>query len=153
MEEGDSANTLLAVPQLTGPAVQAIPTVAIHPVANETRHDFDGGLLVRRIRQRLTEIANGRVLFVTRDDRDLDVIERERVDKRAGEYSSKKQETKTGADFYLTGKATAISKTGGGMSSDAIWIDFQLIDAENGELVWEDTYKTKKVGPDRVRYR
>jgi PBP1b-binding outer membrane lipoprotein LpoB len=147
------AKSLIAHPELTGPGVQGVPTVAIHPVENNTRFDFDGELFVRRIRQQLVEKAYGRIRFVTRGEMDQAVIERERIAKREGEYTSSKQETKTGADFYLTGTASAVSKVGRGMESDAIWVDFRLIDAENGEILWEKALKTKKVGKAGVIYR
>jgi hypothetical protein len=147
------AKSLIAHPELTGPGVQGVPTVAIHPVENNTRFDFDGELFVRRIRQQLVENAYGRIRFVTRGEMDQAVIERERIAKREGEYTSSKQETKTGADFYLTGTASAVSKVGRGMESDAIWVDFRLIDAENGEILWEKGLKTKKVGKAGVIYR
>lgn len=147
------AKSLVAHPELTGPGIKGVPTVAIHSIENNTRFDFDGELFVRRIRQQLVENAYGRIRFVTRSEMDQSVIERERTAKRDGEYTSSKQETKTGADFYLTGTASAVSKVGRGRESDAIWIDFRLIDAENGEILWEKPLKTKKIGKTGVIYR
>jgi PBP1b-binding outer membrane lipoprotein LpoB len=147
------AKDLLGHPELTGPYVEQVPTVAISPVVNNTRFDFDGELFVRRIRQQLVEHSRGRIRFVTRSELDEMVIERERTEKREGERTATKLTTKTGADYYLTGTASAISKVGRGMESDAIWIDFRLLDAENGELIWEKGYATKKVGKAGVIYR
>jgi len=147
------AKSLIAHPELTGPGVRGVPTIAIWPVENNTRFDFDGELFVRRIRQTLIKNAGGRVRFVTRAQMDQAIIEAEREAKRSGEYTASKRETKTGADFYLTGTASAISKVGHGRESDAIWVDFRLIDAENGELLWEDEFATKKVGKAGVVYR
>jgi PBP1b-binding outer membrane lipoprotein LpoB len=147
------ARVLLGRPELTGPYVEKIPTVAISPVVNNTRFDFDGELFVRRIRQQLVEHAQGRIRFVTRDELDEMVIDRERAEKREGERTATKLTTKTGADYYLTGTASGISKVGRGLESDAIWVDFRLLDAENGELVWEKGYATKKVGKAGVIYR
>jgi PBP1b-binding outer membrane lipoprotein LpoB len=146
------ADGILALPELTGPQVEGTPTVAIHPVQNDTDQDFDGELFVRRIRAALIQKAEGRLKFVVRD-RNEAVIERERIAKRGGEYTTSKQETKTGADFYLTGIAASISKVKGSYEGRAIWVDFQLIDSENGEILWEDTLKTKKVGDAGVIYR
>ncbi len=147
------AKSMIAHPELTGPYVEGVPTVAIHPIENNTRFDFDSELVVRRIRQQLVENAWGKVRFVTRSNREEALIERERSGKRGGEYTSSKQETKTGADFYLTGTAASVSKVGRGLQSDAIWIDFALIDAENGEIIWEKPFKTKKIGKAGVVYR
>ncbi len=147
------AKSLLAHPDLTGPGVKGVPTLAIWPVENNTRFDFDGELFVRRIRQALIKNAAGRVRFVTRSQMDQEIIAAERDAKRSGEYTSSKKTTKTGADFYLTGTAAAISKAGHGRESDAIWIDFRLIDSETGDLLWEDKFATKKVGKAGVVYR
>ncbi|MDH3591219.1 MAG: penicillin-binding protein activator LpoB [Planctomycetota bacterium] len=147
------SKSLIAHPLLTGSNVEGIPTVAIHPIENNTRFDFDGELFVRRIRQQLVEHSFDKVRFVTRSAREAALIENERTGKRVGEYTTSKQETKTGADFYLTGTASSISKVGRRKESDAIWIDFRLIDAENGEIIWEKPYKTKKIGEPGVVYR
>jgi len=143
---------ILAVPELTGPKVENPPTIAIHPVENDTDQDFDGELFVRRIRAALIKRARGRVQFVVRN-RNEAVIERERVAKREGEYTANKQEMKSGADFILTGIAASLSKATREANSRAIWIDFQIVDAETGRIVWEDTLKTKKVGNNSVIYR
>ena len=143
---------ILAVPELTGPKVENPPTIAIHPVENDTDLDFDGELFVRRIRAALIKGAGGRVHFVVRN-RNEAVIERERIAKREGEYTSSRQEMKSGADFILTGIAASLSKASRETTSRATWIDFQIIDAESGRIVWEDTLKTKKVGNNSVIYR
>ena len=41
------AQSILSVPELTGPDVQGLPTISIHAIENNTRFDFDAELLVR----------------------------------------------------------------------------------------------------------
>jgi len=147
------AKKLIDVPELTGPGIEEIPRVAMYPVRNETRHDFDAELLVRRLQNEFIRHANGRVRFVVRNKQDLAVLEEERRKKREGEYTSTKQEIKRGADYYLTGVAQAISSASGKLESDAIWIFFELRDPETAEVIWADEYKTKKVGKAGVVYR
>ena len=147
------AKQLMDVPELTGPGVEEIPRVAIYPVRNETRHDFDAELLVRRLQQEFMQHANGRVRFVVRNRSDLAVLEEERRMKREGEVTSSKQEMKKGADYYLTGVAQAISSASGKLESDAIWIFFELRDPETAEVIWSGRYETKKVGRAGVVYR
>ena len=147
------AKKLILVPQLTGPGIEEIPRVAIYPVRNETRHDFDAELLVRRLQQELMEHANGRVIFVVRNRSDLAVLEEERRKKREGEYTSTKQEMKKGADYFLTGVVQAISSTSGKLESDAIWVFFELRDPETAEVLWAGKYATKKVGRAGVVYQ
>jgi len=147
------AEDLLALPQLTGPDIDGVPTVAIHPIENNTDVDFDTELMVRTIRQKALELAKGRVVFVTRDSLELAVIEKERAKKREGEYTSSKQEVKTGADYVLSGTAAGISKVGEGLESRTLFLDFNLTDAENGTILWEKRYLTKKIGKQGVLYR
>lgn len=147
------AKKLMDVPELTGPGIEEIPRVAIYPVRNETRHDFDAELLVRRLQQEFAEHANGRVRFVVRNKADLAVLEEERRMKREGEVTSSKQEMKKGADYYLTGVVQAISSASGQLESDAIWVFFELRDPETAEVIWNGKYATKKVGKAGVVYR
>ncbi|MHC4957135.1 MAG: hypothetical protein ACYTGN_02085 [Planctomycetota bacterium] len=146
------AASILTCPALTGPTIHEIPVVAIHPVENDTDIDFDTELFVRRIRAELGRRCEGRLKFVVRNRQEA-LVDRERLDKRDGEYTSTKQATKTGADYYLTGIAATLSKATREHVSRAMWVDFQLIDAENGEIIWEDTYKTKKVSTHSAIYR
>lgn len=148
------AQSILALPELTGPEVQGIPTISIEAIENNTRFDFDAELLVRRIRQQLVEHGRGKVSIIGSSRRDEALTEQERIAKREGYRTSSKQEVRPGRDFFLTGTASAISKVGEKRQSDAIWIDFRLLDAETEELIWERTYKTKKVGKEAgVIYR
>jgi len=147
------AKSLMDVPELASPHLEEIPTVAMHPVRNETRHDFDAELLVRRLQQELVQYAAGRCRFVVRNKSDMAVLEEERNAKRDGEFTSKKQVVKTGADYYLTGVVNSISQTSGKLEQDAIWVFFELRDAESGEVIWGRRYATKKVGRAGVIYR
>jgi PBP1b-binding outer membrane lipoprotein LpoB len=147
------AKKLIDLPELTGPGIADIPRVAIYPLRNETRHDFDSELLVRRLQSELLEHANGRVRFVVRNRQDLAVLETERTKKREGEYTSKEHLVKSGADYYLTGVAQAISSSSGRLESDAIWIFFELRDPERAEVIWSGRYATKKIGKAGVIYR
>lgn len=147
------AKSLMELPELTGPDVEEPPIVAIHPIKNNTSQDFDAELFVRRIRQQLVEHAGGRIRFVSRDEFDQMMIDREREAKREGEYTSTRQETKIGTDFFLTGTASSLSTVGKGMETNAFWIDFRLVDAETNVIVWEKGYKTKKAGEAGVVYR
>ena len=147
------AKSLLEVPELTSPHLETLPLVAIFPVRNETRHDFDAELLVKRLQSELLTNSRGKVRFVVRNRQDLAVLEEERRMKREGEVTSNKQVVKSGADYYLTGSANAISQTSGKLEQDAIWIFFELRDPETSEIIWGAEYKTKKVGRAGVVYR
>lgn len=58
------------------------------------------------------------------------------------------------ADFVLTGELSALSKgAAGGDRSDYIIVSFQLLDPQSNEVVWEDSYETKKVTNKGVLYK
>jgi len=147
------AQSMLEVPELTSPHLETVPMVAIYPIRNETRHDFDAELLVKRLQAELVEKSNGKVRFVVRNKQDLAVLEEERSAKRSGEVTSNKQVVRKGADYYLTGSANAISQTSGKLEQDAIYVFFELRDPETSEIIWGRKYATKKVGKAGVIYR
>jgi len=49
------------------------------------------------------------------------------------------------ATYMLTGEVKGLHKASGGDRSDYILVDFQLVDYVNNEILWEDSYETKKV--------
>lgn len=58
------------------------------------------------------------------------------------------------ASLLLTGELSALSKgASGGDRSDYLILSFQLIDPESNEVVWEDSYETKKVSNRSVLYK
>lgn len=148
------AQSILGVPELTGPNVQGIPTISIQGIENNTRFDFDADLLVQNIEQQLVDHGRGKVSVIGHSKRDEALTEQERLAKREGYRTASKQETRPGRDFFLTGTAAAISKVGEKRQSDAIWIYFRLVDAETQEIIWSKRYTTKKVGKEAgVVYR
>jgi PBP1b-binding outer membrane lipoprotein LpoB len=58
------------------------------------------------------------------------------------------------ADLILTGELSALSKGAeGGNRSDYVLLSFQLVDPQSNELLWEDSYETKKVSNKSVIYK
>ena len=58
------------------------------------------------------------------------------------------------ADLLLTGELSALSKgAAGGDRSDYVILSFQLIDPQTNEVIWEDSYETKKVSTRSVLYK
>lgn len=58
------------------------------------------------------------------------------------------------ADLLLTGELSALSKgVAGGDRSDYIILSFQLVDPQSNEVIWEDSYETKKVSNRSVIYK
>ncbi len=58
------------------------------------------------------------------------------------------------ADLLLTGELSALSKgSAGGDRSDYVILSFQLVDPLTNEVLWEDSYETKKVSNRSVLYK
>jgi PBP1b-binding outer membrane lipoprotein LpoB len=84
------------------------------------------------------------------------------IDAQTGEVPVEKmirveREMKSGlgkADYILTGELSALSKgAAGGNRSDYVILSFQLVDPQSNEVIWEDSYETKKVSHRSVIYK
>jgi uncharacterized protein (TIGR02722 family) len=143
------AESILGIPQIMN--AQGSPKIALLPVKNSTRFIINKDIFTKKIRIELNQNANGKVTFLARDR--MDDILKEREAKREGVVSASKEEDLKGVDFYLTGELMGLSKANRGDRSDYISMSFQLIDAETGEIVWEDEYEVKRVGEAGVVYQ
>jgi PBP1b-binding outer membrane lipoprotein LpoB len=118
------------------------PMVAIAPVANDSNDYIDGTEFARKMRTELIKHAEGRVRFL---DRELTRrIDDENRDKRRGKITGGEHTTRHGADFFLTGRISAIDRVVGGGSSTYYRLSFRLTNAADSVIVWEDDYEIKK---------
>lgn len=127
------------------------PRIALLPVENRTRFRIDSDIFTQKMRTQLIQLANGKVRFLARED--LKAIMDERADKRAGTLEGATQKNLKGADYFLTGKISGISKSAGEGRSDYTVYTFRLADTESSEIVWEKDYDVKKEGSYGTVYR
>lgn len=130
------------------------PTIAMLPMANNTRYAFNQEVFSSRLKVQLNKDAKGRIMFLSRDV--IADIEAERELKRDGkvDYDPKKRAaTPAGADYFLKGYANGLAAVSTKGQADYIVYTFKLIDAETSVEVWEDVFETKKEGKDDVIYR
>lgn len=134
--------SLLQLPQVSRASMP--PRIAFSDVKNETNEVINKNLFIEKMRTLLLKNAAGKMVFL---DREIsEDIEKERVAKRAGQVTSSSSKTKSGADFFLTGKLSSIDKQSGGSRSTYTRYSFRLTDAESTDILWEDEYEVKKVG-------
>ena len=146
------AISILEVPEIM--KAQGTPRIALLPVKNSTRFIINKDILTQKIRIELNKNATGKVRFlVSRDGENMEAVLKERKAKRDSLATSSKEGDIAGADFFLTGELTGISKGSEGSRSDYVLMSFQLIDTETGEIIWEDSYEFKKVGSAGVAYQ
>lgn len=138
--------SLLKMPQISNASTPA--RIAFADVKNETNEILNKNLFIEKMRTLLMKNAYGKMVFLDREISQQ--IEQERQDKRGGKISSSKSGTRSGADFFLTGKLAAIDKVSGGKRSTYTRYAFRLTDAETSDIVWEDDYEVKKVGSSGI---
>ncbi len=127
------------------------PTIALLPVANDTRFPINKQLFTMRIKAMLNTQCQNKVRFLARDR--IEAIENERDLKREGLVGSSSDKVLLGVDYFLTGELTGLSQAGSSGQSDYILYTFRLIDAESSLEVWEDFEEIKKEGLEDVAYR
>jgi uncharacterized protein (TIGR02722 family) len=136
------ARSLIQLPQISN--AKTPPRIAFADVKNETNEIINKNLFIEKMRTLLLKNAGGRMVFL---DRELsEQIAKEREMKRAGEVTSSGSKTRSGADYFLTGKLSSIDKQSGKKRSTYTRYAFRLTDAESTDILWEDEYEVKKVG-------
>ncbi len=123
---------------------------------NESTTRINVNSITDRLRINLNRAANGRMVFVGRQN--VAMIEKERELKRSGVVDGgtiRKTKATAGADYRLAGRITSmdsLSKTSG-MASRYTQMTFEMIDLELGTIVWSGIYEFKKSAQDDVLYR
>jgi len=146
------ARSILTIPQITN--ATTAPYVVLDPVNNETRFPINKDMFLTRIRTSLNSKCRGKVLFLARDR--MATLEKERNLKREGTVTATADPTVQefkGADFFLTGSLQGLSTRTKAGTSDYILYAFQLVDARNSVIVWEDSAEIKKQGLEDAAYR
>ncbi|HKX61809.1 MAG TPA: penicillin-binding protein activator LpoB [Verrucomicrobiae bacterium] len=130
------------------------PNIVLEPVVNETRFPINKDIFLTRIRASLNSKAQGKVIFLAREQ--IAALEKERELKRTGQVTSTSdpnvQEFK-GADYFLTGKLQGMTTKAKAGVSDYVLYTFQLIDSRSSVIVWEDLAEIKKQGLEDAAYR
>ncbi len=131
-----------------------VPRIVILPVENGTRFPINKELFTARIQAQLNSKGQGKMIFLARDR--MGALEQERQLKQEGRVTASSdpqiQEFK-GADFFLTGKLLSLTTQAKAGVSDYVLYTFQLINARNSDIVWEDSAEVKKQSIEDAAYR
>lgn len=146
---------------LSNPMVSNRPTpprvlIDMEGFKNESTSVINLNMLAKRLQIELTRAANGRMVFVNRQN--LAAIQKEREIKREGLVDGgtiRKTQATAGVDYQMFATIT---------SQDAIdrqsqmrqryhYISFEMVDMELGTLVWGDGFEMSKATQDNVLYR
>jgi PBP1b-binding outer membrane lipoprotein LpoB len=146
------ARSILAIPQIAN--AQGVPRIVLSPVLNETRFPINKDIFLTRIQAQLTSKAQGKVVFLARDQ--MATLEHERQLKQSGQVTASADPNVVefkGADFFLTGKLQSMTTRTAAGTSDYVLYTFSLVDARTSENVWMDQAEMKKQGLEDAAYR
>lgn len=146
------ARSILNVPQIAN--AQGTPRIVLDPVKNETRFPINKEIFLDRIRIALNSKAQGKVLFLAREN--MATLEKERQLKQSGQVTSSTDPHAVafkGADFFLTGKLQGLTTKTAAGTSDYVLYSFQLIDPNTSDIIWENSAEIKKQGLEDAAYR
>ncbi len=148
--------SMLANPLLANPNRPPQIVVDAANFTNESANVINLNIITDRIRNGLLRAANGRMIFIGRHAAAM--IEKEKKLKKSGtvDQGTTGYVAKTlGADYRLWGRITdsnAQSKTSG-MQSRFTQIVFEMMDLQNGAIVWGDEFSFRKNAADDIIYR
>lgn len=147
---------MLSNPVLAGQSVSPRVIVDSQYFMNESTSRINVNQITDRLRVNLNRAANGRMVFVGRQN--VAMVEAERELKREGTVDGgtiRKTKATAGADYRLAGRITSLDAvaTNSGTNSRYTQITFEMIDLELGTIVWSGIYEFKKSAQDDVIYR
>lgn len=148
---------MLSNPQLAGR--QTAPRVIVDDqyFTNESSQRLNKRLITDRLRVNLNRASNGRMVFIGREYAAMVAEERElKRDGTTDVGTTGLTRAQAGADFRLTGRIAsedAAAQDGSGRIQRFNQITFEMVDLENGVIVWSNIYDFSRVAADSVMYR
>lgn len=123
---------------------------------NEGSSRINKNSITDRLRVGLNRAASGRMQFIGRHYANM--VENERALKRDGVVdfgTQTPQRQAAGGDYRLGGRITTLDSIdpASGMTSRYHQIIFEMVDLENGAIVWSGMYEFKKSAQDDIIYR
>ena len=121
---------------------------------NESNQIINLNLLLDRLRIELMRESIGRLEFVSREN--MDVVMEEKQLEMKGYTENENNDTifMAGADYRMIGKITSLATSSNktAVRSNYIQFSFELLDLVNGLSVWGNLYEVKKYGADDTIY-
>jgi len=145
---------MLANPLLVNAAAPPRVIVDSEYFKNESSQRINKNVLTDQLATQLQIKANGRILFIDRENAAM--IEAERGLKRNGtsDQGTLGLNKQAGADYRLSGRITSLdARTSEGVTERYMNIVFRMTNLETGLVAWTNQYSFKKSGQDDVIYR
>jgi len=125
---------------------------------NESSTVVDKRLITNRLRVNLNRAAKGRLTFVARHNRAVEMAENERELKRTGVVdggTTGMTAGTLGGDFRLNGSINSLFRTSNrsGKKSKYHQVTFEMVHLETLQIVWAGMFEFQKTGQDDDVYR
>jgi hypothetical protein len=123
---------------------------------NESSSIINKNLITDKLRVELNRAANGRMIFVSREN--ISMVEKERLLKDKGVVTpgtGGAVPATAGADYRLTGRIASLDKVSSrtGETSRYHQITFEMVDLETAVILWSGMYDFRKSARDDDIYR
>ena len=147
---------MLGNPALVGRPTPPRVIIDAEYFANESSSRLNKNSITDRLRVSLNQASQGRLVFVGRQFADM--VARERDLKRQGVTdtgTTGMAKAQLGGDFRMGGRITSLDarSPATGQMSRYNQITFEMVDLENGQIVWSGIYEFLKTAQDDVIYR
>ena len=112
--------------------------IALHQFDNRTNLKLDESIFLSKLRAEANSRTSDKFIFVARQLDIIDAVQEERQAKREGVRTADKAKIKakmSGVSYFLTGKFHTLPEKNYHLFS------YQLVDAENSDIVWEDQFE------------
>ena len=121
---------------------------------NQSSQRINKNILTDHLATQLQIAANGRILFIDRENAAMVAAERALKNTQATDSGATGRKTQAGADYRLSGRITSLdTRTGSGIVERYMNVVFRMTDLESTLVVWSNQYNFKKVGQDDIIYR
>jgi hypothetical protein len=123
---------------------------------NDGTQPINRNVITDRLRINLNRAAQGRIVFVGRQYAGM--VQQERDLKRQGVTDTGTTgltKAQAGADYRLGGRIATVDARNAstGMVQRYTQVTFEMIDLENGTIVWSNLYELSRAAADSVVYR
>ena len=147
---------MMANPKLAAAKIPPRVIIDAQYFKNDGAQPINVNVITDRLRINLNRAANGRILFVSRENAGM--VAQERDLKRSGTTdvgTTGMTKAQAGADYRLGGRMATVDARNAtsGMIQRYTQVTFEMIDLENATIVWNNLYELSRSAADSVVYR
>jgi penicillin-binding protein activator len=144
--------SMMGIPQIANaPVPPNIVLLSVSNQVNDVSKRINADMILDNMRASLNKQAPGKMYFLDRAH--MDAVRAERAAIAKGEVTpTTATPSVAGADYFLTGKITSLSKNTAEGESTYIQYNFWLTDMSSRQI-WEDQYEAKRVDTRGSVYR